>query len=233
RRNLLARAGGPGDQHAAPRRRDALDRLPHGIDGRRYPDQLALRAGTQAQFGVLAAKLRGLDGPLYDEQQPVGLERLLDEVVGTFPDRGHGRLDRPVPADHDDRDQRVLLLKNLQQVDPVMFAALEPHVENDEARLPRPHRGQGARTVGRRTGLVALILEDAGDQHPDIGLVVDDQYVTRHVPFYHLLNPRWPASRSRRHRAPTRPPPAPGTGSPPGRQRLAGPRGSVRPRGLP
>ena len=43
-----------------------------------------------------------------DQQQPVGLERLLDEVVGADLDRLDRGLDRAVAADHDDRDRRHL-----------------------------------------------------------------------------------------------------------------------------
>ena len=56
-----------------------------------------------AQLQNLAPQLAGLERALDRQQQPVGLERLLDEVVGTLLDRRHRGLDRAVAAEHDHR----------------------------------------------------------------------------------------------------------------------------------
>src|SRR6516165_1817091 len=48
------------------------------------------------------AQLRGLHGTLDDQQQAIGLEGLLDEVIGPELDGLNRRLDVAVAADHDD-----------------------------------------------------------------------------------------------------------------------------------
>ena len=60
-------------------------------------------AAALLQVGDLALELRGLQRALGDQDQPVGLERLLDEVVGAAADRRDGGLDVAVPGDHHHR----------------------------------------------------------------------------------------------------------------------------------
>jgi hypothetical protein len=51
----------------------------------------------------LALQLGGLERALGDQDQPVGLERLLDEVVGAALDGRDGGLDVAVAGDHHHR----------------------------------------------------------------------------------------------------------------------------------
>ena len=60
------------------------------------------------QVAHLALQARGLERALGDEHQAVGLERLLDEVVGARLDGRDGGLDVAVARDHDHRQVRVL-----------------------------------------------------------------------------------------------------------------------------
>src|SRR5690606_40607080 len=66
------------------------------------------------------------------------------------------------------------------KLQPVETAALHPDVE-DHGTGPAPgdfvRRGIG---VVRLAGLVALVLDDAGDQVADVVLIVNDQYVECH-----------------------------------------------------
>ena len=62
-----------------------------------------------AQVLDLALEARGLQRAVGDEHQPVGLERLLDEVVGAGLDRRDGGLDVAVARDHHHRQVRMLL----------------------------------------------------------------------------------------------------------------------------
>ena len=84
-RQLLAGARRAGDHDAGVGRRHPLDRLAELVDGRRMADDPARLDGTGAQIPDLALEARGLERALGDEHQPVGLERLLDEVVGAAP----------------------------------------------------------------------------------------------------------------------------------------------------
>ena len=76
--------------------------------------------------------------------QPVGLERLLDEIVGALLDRGDRGLDRAVAGDHHDRQIGLLALERVEHLDAVEPAALQPDVEHDELRpaLRAPRRAR-------------------------------------------------------------------------------------------
>lgn len=68
-------------QHPRARRRNPVDGLTDLGDTRRPPHQLQRTTSTQAQFLVLALEAVCLNGAFDQEQQAVGLEGLLDEVV--------------------------------------------------------------------------------------------------------------------------------------------------------
>ena len=150
--DLLAGARRPGDQNPAAGRRHPLDLLAQLVGRRRGADEVEIAAGAQLQLLVLAPQLGRLDRALDDQQQPVGFERLFDKIVGADLDRLDRRLDRSVPADHDDRHRRHLGAQLLQDLDAVEPAALQPDVENDEGRLARLDRGQRLRRCRRPRG---------------------------------------------------------------------------------
>jgi hypothetical protein len=79
----------------------------------------------------------------------------------------------------------MALLDQLQHLQPVEPAALQPDVEKDEVGPPSRNRSQ--RLVGgtRLARPIALILQEAGHQFANIDLVVDDENVSAHafVPF--------------------------------------------------
>jgi hypothetical protein len=78
------------------------------------------------QRGVLAAQTAGFERAGDDDEKLVGVERLLDEVVGALLDRGDRDLDVAVAGDDDDGDIRVVALDVFQDLDAVEPAALEP-----------------------------------------------------------------------------------------------------------
>jgi len=149
--------------------------------GANYSRGLVAPGQTAPPLGSLTPQQRGLNRALDDQQQPVRFERLFDEVVGADFDRLDCRLDRAMPADHDNRHRRHLGVQQPENFDPVELAALQPNVEDDEGRLPGMDHGQ---RLGAVTGLarpVTLVLQHTRDQHADVGFVVDDQDVMRHV----------------------------------------------------
>ena len=83
-------------------------------------------------------------------------------------------------ADHNHGDRRHLGAQLTQDRDAVELAALQPDIEDDKRRLPRLDRGKSLAAVAGLARRIALVLQDAGYQHPDIGLVVYDQDVMRH-----------------------------------------------------
>ena len=115
-------------------------------------DDPARLHGAGAQVLDLALEARGFERALGDEHQPVGLERLLDEVVGAGLDRRDGRLDVAVARDHHHRQVGMLRLDEIEHLQAVEPAALEPDVEEDEMRAPRPRSRRAPRRRCRRCG---------------------------------------------------------------------------------
>ena len=72
-------------------------------------------------------------------------------------------------------------LHDVEHLQPVEPAALQPDVEEDQVRPARLDRGQRLVGGAGRARAVALVLEDAGHQLADVGLVVDDQDVGAHA----------------------------------------------------
>ena len=107
--------------------------------------------------------------------KPVGLERLLDIVVGAALDGGDGRLDVAMTRNDHHGQIGMLLLDRRKHLEPVQPAALQPDIEDDERRPPLLDRGQRFVAVARQAGRVPLVLEYSRNEFADIGLVVDNQ----------------------------------------------------------
>ena len=173
--DLLARPGRAGDHHPAVGRRDLFDQLAQMVHCRRCADQIARLARAFAQLLDLAAELRGLQRPLGDQHQAVGLERLLDVVVGAALDRRNRGLDVAVAGNHDHRQIGVFALDRVEERQPVHAAPLQPDVEEDERRPALGDLGEGHVGIAGGARAVALVGEDAGHDLPDVGFVVDDE----------------------------------------------------------
>ena len=180
RGELLAAAGRSDDQDAAVGRRDLLDGLAQLIGDRRAADQRRGERRELLELAHLALESRVLQRPVGDQQQPVGLERLLDEVVGAALDRGDRGFDIAVTGNHHDRQFGMLLLEAVEQLQAVEPAALQPDVEEDQIGPARDDGAERLVAVARGAGAVALVLQDARDQIADIRFVVDDQDIGCH-----------------------------------------------------
>ena len=192
RRQFLAGAGGAGNQDARIGGAELVDDAPQ-VGERGEEPTMRLTAPPRAlQIVDLALEARGLERPLGDQDQPVGLERLLDEVIGAELDRRHRRLDVAVAGDHHDRHVGMLLLDRLEQLQPVELRALQPDVEQDKLRPARLDRGERLVGIAREARAVALVLEDARDEFADVVFVVDDENVSSHQddPIFSLLRLR-------------------------------------------
>ena len=73
-----------------------------------------------------------LDRSFHDQQKTIGLERLLDEVISTLLDRGHGCFDVAVPRNHDHRQIGMLLLDGVKQLQAIERGALQPDIQKRE-----------------------------------------------------------------------------------------------------
>ena len=69
------------------------------------------------------------------------------------------------------------LLDDVQHLQPVEAAALQPDVENDELRPALLDGLEGLVGIARQARAVPVVLQDAGDHLADVRLVVDDQDV--------------------------------------------------------
>ena len=184
---LLAGAAAAADQHAAVGGRHAVERGAQLVHGRRLADHLEADDGALLELAHLALQLGGLERAQRDEQQPVGLERLLDVVVGAALDGGDRGLDVAVAGDDDDRQVGVRLLDDVEHLQAVEAAALQPDVQDDELRAPLLHRLQRLIRIAGKTRAVAVVLQEPGDHLPDVRLVVDDQDVGCHLSLLHTL----------------------------------------------
>ena len=186
---LLARAGRTDDQNAAVGRRHAFDRL---AQLRRpmaeRPTMLDGSGASCLSCLDLALEPRIFQRAVGDQDQPVRLERLFDEIVCALLDRGDRGFDVAVARNHHDWKVGMLLLDAVKQLQPVELAALQPDVEKDEVRPARCDRVQRVIAVARSARGVALVLQDARNQIADVGLVVDDQNFRRHASAHSLTN---------------------------------------------
>ena len=180
RRHLLAAARRADDQDAAVGLGRALDGLAQLVHRRGVADQRGRDRRQLFQLPDLALQSRGLQRAVGDQDQPVGLERLLDEVVGALLDRGDRGFDVAVAGDHHHRHFGMVHLDDVEQLQTVELRALQPDVEEHHARPARRNLGDRRIAVARGTRAKALVLENAGDQLADVGFVVDDQDIVGH-----------------------------------------------------
>ena len=147
RRKFLAAARRADDEDAAVGRRHLLDGLAQLIaqaNGRRARS----RRCELLELLHLALEPGILERAFGNEQQPVGLEGLFDEVVGAALDGRYGGLDIAVAGDHDDRHFGMFALERVEQLQAVEPASLQPDVEKDEVGPAGDDRRQRLVAVG-------------------------------------------------------------------------------------
>ena len=127
-----------------------------------------------SQVPVLVEEGAALLGVLDGGPEPLGRDRLDEEVVGAPLHRPHGRLDVLHRRHDDDRNEEPVLPGALEELEAAL--ALEEDVEEEGDRLG-PLREEGAGLL-RRPGLEdrpAVQLEHPPDHRPGEGLIVDDE----------------------------------------------------------
>jgi hypothetical protein len=144
--------------------------------------RLAHHCGRRKLFERLdfALEPRRLQRALGNQHQPVGLERLLDEVVCPLLDGGHGSFDVAMTRNHHDREFGMLALHRIEQLQPVEPAALQPDVEEDEIGSAAGDMRQRVVAVSRGARDKAFILQDAGNELPDVRFVINNENVICH-----------------------------------------------------
>ena len=180
RRQFLAGAGGADDQDAAVGLGGAVDGLAQLVHAGRAAGQHARGRRQLLQFLDLALQPRGFQRPRRHQDQPVGLERLFDEVIGAALDRGDRGFDIAVAGDHHDRQVGIVLLDLLEQLQAVELGALQPDVEEHQMRTAVGDFRQRRIAVARGAGRKSLVVQNARHEIADIGFVIDNQNVTGH-----------------------------------------------------
>ena len=176
----LPRTGRADDQDAAVGLGGAVDGLAQLIHAGRAAGQNASCRSQLLQFLHLALEPRGLQRAGRDQDQPVGLERLFDEVIGAALDRSDGGFDVAVAGDHHHRQIGIVLLDLLQQLQAVELGALQPDVEEHQMRAAIGNLRQRRIAVARGAGAETFVVQNARNEIANIGFVVDDQNVTCH-----------------------------------------------------
>ena len=173
---LLAGAALAGDQHRRRRVGDPLDHREHAVHLGRVADQPEPAAdvvGGRVQPGLgRGAVGRGLAHRLVDDRADLLLlERLLDVVEGAGLDRLDGVADRAVGGHHDDRHVRVGPHRGAQHLH-----AVEPrHPQVGDHDVDAVERGHRLGAVGGQHHVVAVALEDGGEDAPQVRFVVGHQ----------------------------------------------------------
>ena len=180
RRDLLARACRTADQHPAAGPGHALQRRAHLIDAGGIAGEAFRLAQILAATGAFTLQPLGLGGAGDQQQQPLGLERLFDEVHRAAADGGHRRVDIAMAGENNDRQGRFARLDRVEHFEPVHRAAVQPDVEQHQARPPLVDGGQRAGAVAGGAALIALVLEHPGHEFANVLLVVHYQDVEGH-----------------------------------------------------
>jgi hypothetical protein len=151
------------DQDAAVGRRHLLECLPQLIGDRRAADQGRRDRGELFELADLAPQSRIFQRPFGDQQQPVGLERLLDEIVGPALDGGNRRFNIAVAGNHHDRQFGVFGFEAVEQLQAVEPAALQPDIQKHKIGPARDDGAKRVVAIACGAGAVTLVLQDACD----------------------------------------------------------------------
>ena len=157
-----------------------LQRLAQLAHGHGVAEQFRIGAGAALQILVLAPQPRGFERAADDQNQPVGIERFFDIVIGAALDRRDRGFDVAVAGNDDDRQFGMPLRMTVQEIEPVELRALQPDVENDQRRPAVGERRERGVAVVRQPGFVALVLQNAGDQFADVGFIINNQNISSH-----------------------------------------------------
>ncbi len=149
----------------------------HGGRGTNEPVGVRCQLLQRAHF---APEPERLQRAARDHDEAVGIERLLDEVVGATLDRRHRGFDRAMAGDHHHGHVGIFGLDHVEERQSVEAAALEPNVEQHEMRPARLDRRDRLVRVLRGADGVAFVLEDAPYELPNVGFVVNDEDICRH-----------------------------------------------------
>ena len=184
RDQLLPRAVLPGDQHPRAGGGDPIDLRDQGADRWRRADDRPMPFHVGAEARVLLSQGEVADRIPDRDEDPIGVERLLEDVIRTTLRRVDGVAERGVARDHHHHRLGVGGPQPREGLEPIDPRHL--HVEEHEAR--RPTRVGGERLRAARDGphLVALVFQQLREGGADPGFVIDHQDAVAH-PILHAI----------------------------------------------
>src|SRR5665213_716539 len=188
RDELLSRSILASDQHARRRLGDALDLLDERANREGLSDDLVSRLDARTEAAVLLAQNDVLERIAQRDLNAIGVERLLEKVVGAELSGLDGRLNGSVTADHHDDRRRIDDANALERLESIDAAHL--HIHEDEIRMPLLILGDRVDCVLHRVHLVAVVLEELAERGADPLLVVCNQDLRAHrTTLYRVI---WP-----------------------------------------
>ena len=174
--HLLAGTAFARYQHRGAAGRHLLDHLEHPVHGGAVAQQAAgrlLALQLAAQGAVGQGELPFGQGALYQQGQPLQIDRLLQEVVGTVAHRLHRDLHRRVPGEDDHPHRRMALDDLLEKLVPGQ--ARHAQIGDDQVDLLGGQHAQRLCPVRRRGHRVAVQLQRPAQPLADVPFVVGDQ----------------------------------------------------------
>ena len=173
---FLAGAALAGDEHRGIGGPDGLDGLEDALHGRALPDDVG--GMRQVGDGLLEARvlLQGVamrHGLGHQVRNLVGIERLVDVVVGAILERGDGGLDRGVSGHDDDQHVGIDFVQAALQFDAIGAA----HLDIDQSDIEGLLGHASERFVGALGGghVVAFLGKPLGQRIADAQFVVNNQ----------------------------------------------------------
>ncbi|MGB7296048.1 MAG: hypothetical protein WBC70_10705 [Candidatus Aminicenantales bacterium] len=171
---LLPGAAFPVDENRGVSRGCLEEVLPELLHQGVLADELIALLGPSPQVLTFPPQGVLVEGVSDGEEDPVPVEGLFQEFEGTEFGGFHGRLNGPLPRDHDHFGAIGALFDLGQDIQTIPSRHFD--VKKNELEVNRLlDQGESRLPVGGFEEMVALVLEDHSEGFPDVFLVIDDQ----------------------------------------------------------
>ena len=178
RDELLSRAVLTGDQHTRGGVGHPFDAFDQRADRERLADDLIARFDRRLEPCVFLGQIDPAGRVAQRDENAVGVERFLEDVVRTELRRLDRILDRRVPADHDHDGRGVAFAQSLQRLEPVHPRHL--HVQEHQLRLPLLVHAEPLDAGRRRAHFEAFVLQELSQRRTNPLFVIHHQQATAH-----------------------------------------------------
>jgi hypothetical protein len=157
-----------------------INGLAQGLNNLTAANQICVFARLLSQNRVLGLQRRSLQRALDQDQQAVGVEWLFNKIVSALLDRPDRCFDRTVAGHHHNRRVRDVLRVFFEQTDAVSGRPLQPDVLKNQIRSRKTNLSARLGITMSCANTVPFVLQNATEQHPDIGFVINNENVSGH-----------------------------------------------------